>query len=58
MALCDCRDGDVVQIRASEDGKTLDIKDNHPPDPSIGSSATPVEASTLENVDENEAPSA
>ncbi|EJF58053.1 P-loop containing nucleoside triphosphate hydrolase protein [Dichomitus squalens LYAD-421 SS1] len=48
------RDGDVVQIRASEDGKTLEIKDNHPPDPSIGSSATPVEASTLERVNEDE----
>ena len=37
-----------MQIRASEDGETLEIKDNHAPDPSIAASATPVEASTLE----------
>ncbi|PIL30251.1 transporter [Ganoderma sinense ZZ0214-1] len=48
------RDGDTVQIRASEDGKTLEIKDNHPPDPTIAASATPVEASTLENEKEGE----
>ncbi len=37
------RDGDVVSIRVSEDGNTLDIHDNHAPDASI-SSATPVTA--------------
>ena len=37
-----CRDGDTVHIRASEDGKTLEIKDNHAPDPSIAASVTPV----------------
>ncbi|KAJ8483220.1 hypothetical protein ONZ51_g4850 [Trametes cubensis] len=36
------RDGDVVQIRASADGKELDIKDNHPADPSIAASSTPI----------------
>nr|VWO97027.1 ATP-dependent Clp proteinase (ATP-dependent Clp proteinase Aec27 ATP-binding chain, with chaperone activity) (Aec27) (Putative ATP-dependent Clp protease) (Type VI secretion system ATPase TssH) [Ganoderma boninense] len=45
------------QIRASDDGKTLEIKDNHPPDPTIATSATPVEASTLENEDESGAAS-
>ncbi|KZT01006.1 P-loop containing nucleoside triphosphate hydrolase protein [Laetiporus sulphureus 93-53] len=33
------RDGDVVTIRASEHGKILDIKDNHPADAAIGSSS-------------------
>ncbi|KAI0316151.1 P-loop containing nucleoside triphosphate hydrolase protein [Amylostereum chailletii] len=37
------RDGDVVKIRASEDGETLDIQDNHPPDASANAGAvTPV----------------
>ncbi|KAM5541313.1 hypothetical protein V8D89_004867 [Ganoderma adspersum] len=52
------RDWDTVQIRASEDGKTLEIKDNHPPDPTIAANATPVEASTLENGDESDTASA
>ena len=39
------RDGDVVVIRASADGQTLDIKDNHEPDASVGSS-TPVSSLT------------
>ncbi|THH16846.1 hypothetical protein EW146_g3854 [Bondarzewia mesenterica] len=34
------RDGDVVKIRVSEDGKELNIQDNHPPDASVHS-ATP-----------------
>lgn len=36
------RDGDIVQIRPSEDGKILEIKDNHVADPSIGSSSPAV----------------
>ncbi|KAI0765609.1 P-loop containing nucleoside triphosphate hydrolase protein [Trametes elegans] len=36
------RDGDVVQIRASADGKELEIKDNHQPDPSIEGSSAPL----------------
>ncbi|EIN06337.1 P-loop containing nucleoside triphosphate hydrolase protein [Punctularia strigosozonata HHB-11173 SS5] len=38
------RDGDTVSIRVSEDGNSLDIKDNHPPDSTIASnqSAAPV----------------
>ena len=36
------RDGDTVQIRASADGSTLEIKDNHAPDPTIAHSATPI----------------
>ena len=52
------RDGDTVQICASEDGKTLEIKDNHPPDPTTATNATPVEASTLENGEESETASA
>ncbi|TFY58438.1 hypothetical protein EVJ58_g6417 [Rhodofomes roseus] len=36
------RDGDVVTIRASSDGSTLVIKDNHEPDATIGSS-TPID---------------
>ncbi|RPD57285.1 P-loop containing nucleoside triphosphate hydrolase protein [Lentinus tigrinus ALCF2SS1-7] len=43
------RDGDTVQIRASEDGKTLEIKENHPPDSSIATSSTPV--ANLEDVE-------
>lgn len=43
-----CRDGDVVSIRVSADGNTLDIHDNHPADASI-SSATPVTALTEES---------
>ncbi|KAI0716580.1 P-loop containing nucleoside triphosphate hydrolase protein [Earliella scabrosa] len=38
------RDGDTVRIRASEDGKTLEIQDNHAPDSSIAASATPIAA--------------
>ena len=53
-----CRDGDTVQIRSSEDEKTLEIRDNHPPDPTIATNATPVEASTLENGDEDRTASA
>ena len=34
------RDGDVVVIRPSADGQTLDIKDNHEPDASVGSSTS------------------
>ncbi|EKM50823.1 uncharacterized protein PHACADRAFT_264334 [Phanerochaete carnosa HHB-10118-sp] len=34
------RDGDVVRIRAG-DGDGLDIRDNHPPDASIGSVSSP-----------------
>ena len=49
-----CRDGDTVQIRASVDGKILEIKDNHPPDPTIATNATSVEASTLSNENESE----
>ncbi|KAL4241664.1 ATP-dependent Clp protease/Chaperone ClpA/ClpB [Abortiporus biennis] len=37
------RDGDTVFIRVGEDGKTLDIQDNHPADANIVSSSTPVE---------------
>jgi len=29
------RDGDVVKIRVVEDGKSLDIQDNHPEDPTV-----------------------
>ncbi|KAJ2917082.1 hypothetical protein MD484_g3350, partial [Candolleomyces efflorescens] len=29
------RDGDMVRIRATDDEKHLDIRDNHPPDPSV-----------------------
>ncbi|TFK37477.1 P-loop containing nucleoside triphosphate hydrolase protein [Crucibulum laeve] len=29
------RDGDTVKIRVAQDGKALDIKENHPPDPSV-----------------------
>ncbi|KAH9832468.1 P-loop containing nucleoside triphosphate hydrolase protein [Rhodofomes roseus] len=36
------RDGDVVTIRASSDGSTLVIQDNHEPDATIGSS-TPID---------------
>ncbi|KAI0676172.1 P-loop containing nucleoside triphosphate hydrolase protein [Trametes maxima] len=36
------RDGDVVRIRVSEDGKELDIQDNHSPDPTIATSSTPI----------------
>ena len=43
------RDGDTVQIRASADGKTLEIRDNHPADSSIATSATPV--ANLDNAD-------
>ncbi|EPS94892.1 hypothetical protein FOMPIDRAFT_1033139 [Fomitopsis schrenkii] len=39
------RDGDAVVIRPSADGQTLDIKDNHEPDASVGSS-TPVRSLT------------
>ena len=28
-------DGDTVRIRATDDEKHLDIRDNHPPDPSV-----------------------
>ncbi|PCH36477.1 hypothetical protein WOLCODRAFT_28615 [Wolfiporia cocos MD-104 SS10] len=34
------RDGDIVSIRVSGDGETLDIKDNHEPDATVGSSAS------------------
>lgn len=44
-----CRDGDTVKIRASEDGKTLEIEDNHVPDPSIAASATPIGRPTFED---------
>ncbi|KAF8886289.1 P-loop containing nucleoside triphosphate hydrolase protein [Infundibulicybe gibba] len=37
------RDGDEVTIRVSEDGKSLNIRDNHSPDPSPG-------AATNENI--------
>lgn len=30
--------GDVVEVRVSEDGKSLNIKDNHPVDPELGAS--------------------
>ena len=36
------RDGDVVHIRATEDGNALDIGDNHAPDPTIAHSSTPI----------------
>ena len=49
-----CRDGDTVQIRALEDGETLEIEDNYALGPSITTSATPIEASTLEGEDECE----
>jgi len=32
------RNGDVVEVRVSEDGKALNIKDNHPVDPELGAS--------------------
>lgn len=32
------RNGDVVEVRVSEDGKSLNIKDNHPVDPELGAS--------------------
>ncbi|KAI0737289.1 P-loop containing nucleoside triphosphate hydrolase protein [Daedaleopsis nitida] len=33
------RDGDTAKVRASEDGKSLEIVDNHVPDPSVAASA-------------------
>ena len=36
------RDGDTVVIRASPDGKILEIRDNHEADPNIEHSATPI----------------
>ena len=32
--MCACRDGDTVEIRVN--GDALEIRDNHPPDPSVG----------------------
>ncbi|KAF6753367.1 P-loop containing nucleoside triphosphate hydrolase protein [Ephemerocybe angulata] len=46
------RDGDTVFIRVKEDGKSLDIKDNHEPDPTTvkpDSEVNPEELPPLEN---------
>ncbi|KAF5341203.1 hypothetical protein D9611_005907 [Ephemerocybe angulata] len=46
------RDGDTVAIRVKEDGKSLDIKDNHEPDPTTvkpDSEVNPEELPPLEN---------
>lgn len=36
------RDGDVVTIRVNPDSNALDIRDNHPPDASIGASVSDI----------------
>jgi ATP-dependent Clp protease ATP-binding subunit ClpB len=35
IILCTIRDGDTVSIRVGVEGKSLNIQDNHVPDPSI-----------------------
>ena len=37
MAHWFCREGDTVEIRMSKDERTLEIRENHPVDPSAGS---------------------
>ncbi|KAI0080314.1 P-loop containing nucleoside triphosphate hydrolase protein [Panus rudis PR-1116 ss-1] len=44
------RDGDVVIIRASSDGQTLEIQDNHPADATINSESPAADASFAENL--------
>lgn len=41
------RDGDMVTIRVSQDGNTLDIKDNHSPDPTAVTAEPEVESQTI-----------
>ncbi|CAL1695237.1 unnamed protein product [Somion occarium] len=45
------RDGDVVTIRASADGQSLEIRDNHPPDAAI---AIPSSESSFAELDDPE----